>query len=220
MRLFLALPAFLFLFSPAAFAGHDPATALDEAGACAICPTASQRDPWKGLFDRIEPAIGATRSFEAHLPAAEAEQAAAPQKVAFEYSHGYQVRRKIHKYASFATLPLFATQLAVGQSLYDEGGGTKKSVHAALGAAIGSLFAVNTVTGVWNLVEARKDPVGRTRRWTHGLLMLAADTGFLATFATTPDEDNLSDSRRTHRTVAITSIGIATAGYLTMLIGR
>ena len=39
---------------------------------------------------------------------------------------------------------------------------------------------MNTVTGVWNLIEARHDPqYGRGHRWgSRGLLMLAADAGF------------------------------------------
>jgi hypothetical protein len=35
---------------------------------------------------------------------------------AITYSDAYQLRARIHRYASFATLPLFATQLALGQS--------------------------------------------------------------------------------------------------------
>jgi hypothetical protein len=37
-----------------------------------------------------------------------------------------------------------------------------------------------------------------------------------------PDREglNFDQQRSTHRAVALTSIGIATAGYLTMLIGR
>ena len=135
------------------------------------------------------------------------------------YRHEYQVRAKIHRYASFATLPLFATEVALGQSLYNQPGGGKKTAHAIVGSAIGGLFAVNTVTGVWNMVEARKDPVGRTKRLVHGVLMLAADAGFFATFLAAPNSEHgeFSDSRSTHRTIAITSIALATAGYLTMV---
>jgi hypothetical protein len=149
------------------------------------------------------------------------DQTSPPPAVATEYSHGYQVRAKIHRYASFATLPLFATEVVLGQSLYDSPGGGKKTAHAIVGASIGSLFAVNTVTGVWNLLEARKDPVGRKKRLVHGLLMMAADAGFFATFLAAPDteEGEFSDDRSTHRTIAITSIALATAGYLTMLLG-
>jgi len=83
------------------------------------------------------------------------------------------------------------------------------------------LFAVNSVTGVWNLIEARKDPTGRSRRLLHGILMLAADAGFFATAAVAPDSEdpNYSDQRGTHRAVALTSIGIATVGYLVQIIG-
>jgi hypothetical protein len=77
------------------------------------------------------------------------------------------------------------------------------------------------VTGVWNLVEARKDPVHRTRRWVHGLMMLGADAGFVATAALGPESEHgeTDGSRSTHRAVAFTSIGLATTSYLIMLFG-
>ena len=40
--------------------------------------------------------------------------------VAIEHSDAYQTRAKIHKYASFATMPLFAAELVLGQSLFNE----------------------------------------------------------------------------------------------------
>src|SRR5690242_10448537 len=146
-------------------------------------------------------------------PTSAGQQQPASHPTATTYSSGYEVRAKIHKYASFATLPLFATELALGQSLYNDPGGGKKTAHAIVGAGIGSLFAVNSVTGVWNLLEGSKDPVGRKRRLTHGILMLAADAGFFATFLNAPgshelDFNQFNDSRSTHRTVAITSIGL------------
>jgi hypothetical protein len=144
--------------------------------------------------------------------------------IPFEYSDGYRTRAKIHKLASIATLPLFVTEGFLGQSLYDNPTSGKRTAHLAVAAAIAGLFAVNTVTGVWNLVEARKDPHGRTRRLAHGILMLAADAGFLATAATGPgheheEEGSVEGSRSTHRAIAFTSIGLATAGYLIMLLG-
>lgn len=150
------------------------------------------------------------------------QQGSAPPPVAFEYSDGYKTRAKIHKIASFATLPLFVTEGFLGQSLYSDPSSNKKDAHLAVAAGIGALFAVNTVTGVWNLVEARKDPSHRGLRWAHGLLMLAADGGFLATAALGPDSENGGDSsgRSTHRAVAFTSIGLASAGYLVMLFGN
>jgi hypothetical protein len=76
-------------------------------------------------------------------------QGAAPPPVAFEYSDAYRMRAKIHKVASFATLPLFATEGVLGQSLYDDPSSRKKDAHLAVATGIGALFAVNTVTGVW-----------------------------------------------------------------------
>jgi hypothetical protein len=152
-------------------------------------------------------------------------QAATPRPVAIEYGEGYELRAKIHKYASFATLPLFATEVALGQSLYnDSSRDSRRGAHAAVGAAIGGLFAVNSVTGVWNMWASRNDPHGRTLRLVHGLLMLTADAGFLATAASTPEGDRrgaltFTANAQTHRTIALTSIAIASVGYLTMLIG-
>ena len=141
--------------------------------------------------------------------------------IPFEYSEAYRTRAKIHRIASFATLPLFAVEGILGQSLYDNPTSAKRGAHSGVAAAIGVLFGVNTVTGVWNLIEARHDPNGRGRRWAHGLLMLAADAGFVATAATAPDdhEDGGSSSKSTHRAIAFTSIGLATTGYLIMLFG-
>jgi hypothetical protein len=153
---------------------------------------------------------------------ASADQSPAPAPVAFEYSDAYRTRAKIHKIASFTTLPLFATEVALGQSVYSSPSDAKRNAHIAVGTGIVGLFAVNTVTGVWNLWDARKDPNNRKLRLLHGILMLAADAGFVATTAAAPGQHdfNFSDARTTHRAVALTSIGIGTAGYLIMLFGN
>src|SRR5262250_838694 len=58
---------------------------------------------------------------------APAPQQPAAHPVATTYSDAYELRLKIHKYASYATLPLFATELALGESLYSNpDGGAKK----------------------------------------------------------------------------------------------
>jgi len=149
--------------------------------------------------------------------------------VAFEYSEGYQKRLKIHKYASFATLPLFVAQFAVGQKLYNGNGsdGTR-TAHGILAGGTAVLFGLNTVTGVWNLSEGRKDPNHRTKRMVHGILMAVADAGFVATGIMTPHHEHEEGgftfqqsggtSQSTHRAVALTSMGIATVSYLMMLI--
>lgn len=159
------------------------------------------------------------------LSAAPALQSAPAKVAAVEYSDAYRLRAKIHKIASFAMLPLFATEFALGQSIYNTPDQTKRAAHGVIGGAIGGLFAVNTVTGAWNLWEGRKDPNGRRRRWVHGLLMMAADVGFLATASLAPETESegwwrdFQGRKSTHRTVALTSIGLATAGYLTMVFG-
>jgi hypothetical protein len=88
------------------------------------------------------------------------------------------------------------------------------------------LFGINSVTGVWNLVESRHDPNHRTIKWVHGLLMLGADAGFLATAATGPGGEGREERFQrqpqdpsTHRAIAFTSLGLATAGYVIMLFG-
>jgi hypothetical protein len=142
--------------------------------------------------------------------------------VATTYSSGYELRLKIHKYASIATLPLFATELALGQSLYNTPEtGSKKTAHGIVGAGIVGLFGVNAVTGVWNLWESRDDPNGRKLRIAHSVLMLAASGGFVATTATAPsihrDSTVLTGNKALHRDLAIASISVGTVGYVLML---
>lgn len=217
-------------------------------GALCAPPQASagEHKPWQNVLAANPSAAGpvfssvkfetagaeAPRSAPFRALFADAAQSPAP-RPAFEYSEGYKARAKIHRYASFASLPLFATEALLGESVYNNSSEGNRGAHVAIGTAIGALFAVNTVTGAWNLWEARKDPHGRTRRVLHGLLMMAADAGFVATAALAPggeggergreredDEGFGSSGRRgAHRAVALASLGIATAGYLTMIIG-
>jgi hypothetical protein len=135
------------------------------------------------------------------------------------YSHGYQVRARVHRVSSTAMLPLFATQVWLGQSLPDDPASNRRTAHIAVGSAIGGLFAVNTATGVWNLIEARRDPYRRKQRMFHGTLMLAADGAFLASAMLAPSEGNETGSRSAHRAVSLTAVAVATAGYLVMLLG-
>lgn len=202
-------------------------TALPVVVAVAL-PAAAQDAALPITASTISAAVAAADSSAALGDAAPAAQeASAPPPRVQEYSDAYRMRAKIHKYASIATLPLFATEGFLGESLYNNPTEAKKSAHLAVAGGIGALFAVNTVTGVWNLLEGRNDPNHRGRRWAHGLLMLSADAGFLATAALGPDDESEGrfrfegdgNSRSTHRAVAFTSIGVATAGYLVMLFG-
>ena len=170
-------------------------------------------------------ALGAPRGARAQDadPAAQ-DQDARPKAV--ELSEGYETRAKIHKVASYATLPLLATEAYLGTQLYNDPQGrlsSYKTPHIIVGTAITGLFAVNTVTGVWNLVEGWKQPEHRTIRLTHGILMLASDVGFVAAYGTGPGGRNLTTldtQKNTHRTVVFTTMGIATVGYLLMLFGN
>lgn len=139
---------------------------------------------------------------------------------AIEYSDAYQTRAKIHKVGSFAMLPLAGAEWYLGQSIYNTPNDGKKSAHIAVGIGISTLFAVNTVTGVWNLVEARHDPNGRTKRWIHAILMMTADAGFVGTAATGPGRNANTSDRNLHRTLALGSLAVGTAGYLIMLLGK
>jgi hypothetical protein len=150
-----------------------------------------------------------------------AQQAPPARPVAVEYSDGYHTRLKIHYIASFATLPLFGIQLALGTKLYDgEGGSSTRTKHKWVATSIAGLFGVNSVTGVWNLIESRKDPAHRAKRLAHGLMMLGADAGFVATGLLAPDDEDGSGNRSAHRAVAITSMAVASASYLMMLFTR
>lgn len=144
---------------------------------------------------------------------------------AFVYSDAYTTRRTIHKWSSWAILPLFAGEYVVGQRLYNDGGeGGLRDTHTALAAGIGGLFAVNTVTGAWNLWESRKDPNGRTRRWIHGIAMIVADAGFLATAGTAPESEDgfgaTEGNKSLHRTLAISSGSLALGSWLMMLLWK
>ena len=207
------------LSAPHAFAGTEAAF---QAWPQPCSGDAARVSPWSVTFP-----IGPAAPAAGRLRLADTGSQAAPVRrpVPVEYSEAYKVRAKIHKIASFATLPLFVANYFVGQELYNHPGESEsmKSAHSALAATTGVLFGINTVTGAWNLWEGRKDTNHRGRRMTHGILMMAADVGFLATGLLVPDSEgsytDYTSRRSTHRTVALTSMGIATVGYLIMLFG-
>lgn len=192
--------------------------------ACCPSPALAQQD-----LEPAEPAVVASLTpladeaiVEAARLPADPQDAARP--VAIEYSEGHLTRAKIHKYASFATLPLIATEFWLGQSLYNDPqslSSSKRAVHGAVGAGLIGLFAVNSVTGVWNLVDSREAP-GHTKRMVHGLMMLAAEGGFIAAAVSAPGHSrnalvNFDANKATHRNIAYVSMGVGTAGYLLML---
>ena len=137
------------------------------------------------------------------------------------------LRLRIHRYASYTVIPLFALQAIAGNQLLqaDNGGverpGWAKSAHSFGAAAIGTVFAVNTITGVWSLYDQRANTDGRTRRWVHSILMLASDAGFTWTgIKLADDAKRSSSSRDDHRNLAYVSIGTALVGYGIMYFGN
>jgi hypothetical protein len=141
---------------------------------------------------------------------------------AIEYSDAYGTRLAIHRYASYAELPLFAAEYALGQKILngertgDFASPGTRSAHSVVAGTLGVLFAVNTVTGAWNMIEARHDPAGRTRRNIHALGMLLADAGFLYTASLAEGARESVSGAEKHRNAAIASISVATASTLMM----
>ena len=171
------------------------------------------------------PAVHFGDEVQTPLLSAAVAQTAAPRR-AVVYSEGYQKRDKIHHMASYAMLPLFGVEAYVGQKMFNDPSGITsgmQAAHRAVAWSIAGLFAVNSVTGVWNLVEARKDPNGLGRRIVHATLMLVADAGFTATAFTRPNSTTAegvaiyTDKKNQHMALAYASVSVATVGYLIML---
>jgi hypothetical protein len=140
---------------------------------------------------------------------------------AVEHSDAYYTRLTIHRWASYTMPPLFVAQYALGEKLMrqrerGEDAGSTRNLHGVVAGGIAGLFAINTVTGVWNLWEDRNEPAGRTRRIVHVVTMLVADAGFVATGATAEGEDDGGEGGgegggeiSTHRALAYGSMGLA-----------
>jgi hypothetical protein len=209
-------------------AGIGAASAEPFDSSTTFMPPTTGHNPWRVDWLTAGTPVPSARPFRLDIQNAAAQQTTSNQPVhaaAVTHSDAYLLRAKIHRMASWATLPLFASQLALGAAIWDGGGdnGWKKGAHAAVGAGIVGLFGVNTATGAWNLFGESWNDSGRGMRLVHGLLMMAADAGFVATSISTPSEHrglNFVADRDTHRNLAITSIGLGTAGYLIMLVGN
>jgi hypothetical protein len=150
----------------------------------------------------------------------------APVPVAFVYSDAYQTRNKIHHVASYATLPLFAAEVYIGQRMFNNPANATsgmRHLHGTIAVAITGLFGVNSVTGVWNLIDGRKDPHGLMLRTIHGVLMLVGNAGFVATALDRPNGRTAAglsiydQKKNQHLALAYASISVATVGYLMML---
>lgn len=156
-----------------------------------------------------------------------------PRPRAIEYSDAYYTRLKIHRYVGFTVFPMAIAEYFVGQKLYNNPSDGVKSTHLVLATGLATAFGVNTLTGAWNLYDARNDPNGRARRYIHTILMLAADAGFAATAATAPHHEGFESrfggfdgfesgggNRSTHRALAFGSMGLGVVSGAMMLIWR
>jgi hypothetical protein len=137
-----------------------------------------------------------------------------------EVSEWYGRRLTIHRYAAYASIPVFALQYAAGSQLYDksrEAPGWAKTGHRVGATALAGIFGVNTVTGAWNWWETRSQPKGRTLRTLHAITMLGADAMFTYAGVKLSDEaENSPDKRRQHRTVALSAIGLSAVSGIGM----
>jgi hypothetical protein len=172
------------------------------------------------LIPSVQPALFAADTADTQRPHA------------VEYSDAYYTRLVLHRYTSFAMVPLFVAEYFIGRSLYNNPNSSSRSLrsaHTAVAQGMGALFAFNTVTGVWNLWDSRHDSAGRVRRYLHGGLMIAAGAGFVATAMMTPNRRDFRGTGGTvgdpsaanlHRGLAIGSMGITLGSAAMMLIWR
>ncbi len=159
----------------------------------------------------------------ARVPHPERAAAAAmtmPTAARRDVSEAYYRRLAVHRAASYAILPLFALQYAAGTQLFEKSSDAPqwaKVGHRVGATGVAALFATNLVTGIPNLIEARREPVDRGRRTFHAVMMLAASAGFTATGLLAESAEGDPDARARHRSVALASMSVATIGYFSML---
>lgn len=142
---------------------------------------------------------------------------------AVELSDAYYTRLEIHRYAAWTEFPVFGAEWWLGQKLIASGNGPGawvRPTHAVVAGALGALFAVNTVTGVWNLWDSRQSTDDRALVWTHSALMLASDAGFAITGALAHGAHTSISRQNQHRNAALVSMSLATAGTLLMWVKR
>jgi hypothetical protein len=230
----ISLAAFLLVLgnsAQAVVAAAPGLAAADTVSPMVTSVAAALQVPTAARTDSIAPSVSGATSVML-VPAALRDRLVETDTVrrrprAVEMSDAAILRLQIHRYASYTVIPLFALQSIAGNQLYqaDKGGaerpGWAKSSHSFGAAALGTVFTVNTVTGLWALWDARANEEGRTRRWAHSLLMLASDAGFTYTgIKLAEDAKNSQSSRDQHRNLAFASMGTALVGYGIMYFGN
>ena len=153
---------------------------------------------------------------DVHLPApSEVAAMSAPQDVV--YTRRFYERVNLHQLGTKALLPLFALQYLAGSQLADQGSDAPdwaKVGHRIGSTGVAALFIKNVYSGLPILAESARDPDDRGRRFTHVTLMLLASAGFTATGILADYAEGSRDDREMHRTLALTSMSLATVGYL------
>jgi hypothetical protein len=142
---------------------------------------------------------------------------------AVEYSDEYYSRLQLHRIGSWLEFPIFGAEYWLGQKLIspdETPADWVKTTHAIVAGGLGGLFAINTITGVWNLYESRSDTDQRALVWTHSALMLASDAGFAITASLAGGAHDSFRTRDRHRNAALVSMGVASAGTLIMWLKR
>lgn len=187
----------------------------------ALCVSASIAGAQGGTPDSTRRAPSSGSNALLAGPTAQTDTPVVRRPRAIEYSDSYNTRLTIHRYGSYAMIPLFVAEYSLGQNLMNDASPASwiKPAHGVVAAGVGVLFGVNTITGVWNLWDSRQDPAGRTRRIVHSVMMLVSDAGFLATGMTAPGHQGFVTSfseyqhrERVHRDLAIGSITLSTLG--------
>ena len=164
--------------------------------------------------------LGLTAQLLTAVPSDTPPPVVRPRVKAIEVSDWYNRRLTLHRRLSYATLPVFAFQVAAGSEIWDKGAGAPawaRTGHRVGAGTLAGIFTVNTVTGVWNLWDSRAAQEGRARRYFHGVSRLVADAGFTWAGARLSEQAETSvEKRKLHRAVALSSIGITLASGLIM----
>ena len=142
-----------------------------------------------------------------------------PRRRAFEYSDGYLTRLGIHRALSWAMIPLFIGSGYTGFQLRNKGTEAPqwtRDIHGPLAAGTAALFAMNTLTGTWNLIEGWKNPDGRKKRMIHSVLFLAAGAGFTYVIAAGDNIFETGQGNHWHRDVALGSMSVSVVSWAMM----
>lgn len=135
-----------------------------------------------------------------------------------DVSEWYGHRLTLHRYAAWTAVAAFPVEIYTGWRLRSAGADPEwvRDTHRATVWILGSTFAVNTVTGVWNWSDSRKEPEGRGWRTAHALVMVAADAAMFAT-ARAGQARARGEGGEWHRELAFTTAGLTAIGHLMML---